>query len=530
MHRLTGNHHNDSRTRDYIEKLETESRRDSPGDFGREAASACVAACFDELIPSVEEACRQLQYPGYAQQKRLWDLYCCDSLNCGVYIGAVGQSPNVDLIINECQNIGFASIEDPGPPKASYCASSSSPLRPLEIKPSSFPAVVTRSTQSKAPQTSTALTTATSTTTTTGTSRFIAPLATPSTSPSGVNSTDTASDELSGGAKAAIGVFSVLAALAVATILFVLIIHHRRRKNQRRPPPLFIPFDNDSYCDPGSGPHAPLIATPPPTSSRNTPLTPPAKLSDRRFLHPAFHNGTTRSSAPSNLGNASKPSSNGPTHSKLASQHQHQRQAAASDIGLPIGTATAGTSHCSQSSLYSVSTGPGTMTKPISIRSGSVTIMGTGTPPLSPTIKTARAHDVSTEPSGPAMPAGPPPKRALPAPPPNHPNSPVFSPSPVSPLSPTFPPRTVAKGDYRSTAPQPSVSTQELCDLTESYAREPRGSWGSWSGVGGGGPGVNHTGRQRGSGSPRSSAQKKAESTTHVPLKELDLEMLSGRY
>jgi hypothetical protein len=57
-----------------------------PAEFGRQNASACVTACFAELIPNVEEACRQLQRPEY-QQTHLWEIYCCDSLSCGVYIG-----------------------------------------------------------------------------------------------------------------------------------------------------------------------------------------------------------------------------------------------------------------------------------------------------------------------------------------------------------------------------------------------------------------------------------------------------------
>lgn len=66
-------------------------RRRDPAEFGTVNASACVAACFEEFVPNVRDACGQLQQPEY-QRMYLWDLYCCDSINCGVYVGNVGQS------------------------------------------------------------------------------------------------------------------------------------------------------------------------------------------------------------------------------------------------------------------------------------------------------------------------------------------------------------------------------------------------------------------------------------------------------
>lgn len=74
-----------------IRDPETGSHQNRPADFGRENASACITACFEELLPNIEDACRQLQQPEN-QRTRLWDLYCCDSINCGVYIGNTGQS------------------------------------------------------------------------------------------------------------------------------------------------------------------------------------------------------------------------------------------------------------------------------------------------------------------------------------------------------------------------------------------------------------------------------------------------------
>src|SRR5438552_2064237 len=91
----------DNNDRDMIPRIpfghpRTGYRQGGPADLGRENASACVTACFDELVPNVEDTCRQLQQPDY-QRTRLWDLYCCDSLNCGVYIGTLGQSRELAL-------------------------------------------------------------------------------------------------------------------------------------------------------------------------------------------------------------------------------------------------------------------------------------------------------------------------------------------------------------------------------------------------------------------------------------------------
>ncbi|CAJ2512101.1 Uu.00g077260.m01.CDS01 [Anthostomella pinea] len=278
-----------------------------------------------------------------------------------------------------------------------------------------------------------------------------------------------------------------------------------------------------------------------------------------------------------------------PTHSRLVPRHE--RRVTTSSIKFPLSAPPPTATHYyARSSVYSLSSGPGTSTitfashKASSINSGTATVAGTSTPPLSPT-RPPRPHDGPLEIPDLVKPAGPPPNRALPPPPPNHPNSPTFSVSPVSPLSPTFSPRPLALGGGSSPAisavaiPPPgrhdhdsinsnnttntksrhhhshhqhhqhhhdpaaigialsaSTSTKELCDLTESYARETRESWGSWSGAGGGGPGTNPAAPKRGSNSPRGSADRKGGGGggggggSSVALQELDLEKLGGRY
>jgi hypothetical protein len=327
--------------------------------------------------------------------------------------------------------------------------------------------------------------------------------------------------------------------LAITTLLVLLFRRRGKRPRTSSPRPLLSPYGNNSYHEPCSGSRTPLITPTPTVSSRGVPLTPPAKLSDRRYLQPVFDQGEPRHSASSSMADLAFPSSPtcALTHSKAPLRHE--RRATTSGIRFPTTTTAATHSHYPQSSVYSLSSGPGasTMTvqsyKASSIHSGSATVAGTNTPPLSPA-RLARAHDGSLESTDFVTPAGPPPNRALPRPPPNHPNSPTFSITTASPRSLTFPARSLPRGDSpvvpvqqgNSTAPPISTSTQELCDLTEAYAREARESWGSWSGVGGGGPGVAPSGRKRGSGSP----EKKAESITAVALRELDLEKLSGRY
>ncbi|KAI8634271.1 hypothetical protein F5Y19DRAFT_206892 [Xylariaceae sp. FL1651] len=537
--------------RTVVEDPRARYRRDGPADFGREKASACVTACFGQYIGNrnVEDACRQLQQPEN-QRTHLWGLYCCDSMNCGVYIGTLGQSPSVDLIINECQNIGYFSIVDPGPPVTSYCASStpdttksSSSSHTPTIEIQNIPTIGTFPPDSVTSSASTSIYTSETTTSLVSTQAS-------SSSASIANSSDSTgagSTRLSGGAKAAIGIFSVLAVLAIVAIL--LLLFRRRRSNSRGslPGALLVPRYHDSYSEARSGSRTPLITPPPPTSSRNAPLAPPARLSDRRYLQSILKQGAPRPLATSSTGDLAFPASPicAPGQSSIQSKPvpRHERRATASSIKGPSTITSPTPAHYAQSSVYSLSSGHGASTATIgsnkasSINSGSATVIGTSTPPLSPT-RLARTHNGTLESPDLVTPAGPPPNRALPAPPLNHPNSPTFSVSPVSPVSPrslTFPVRSLVRGGSpivpmqqgSSKAAPAAASTQELCDLTDLYAR---GSWGSWSGVGGGGPGVNPRGRKRGSGSPKGSVEKKGEAKTAVALQELDLEKLSGHY
>ncbi|KAI0865513.1 hypothetical protein F4860DRAFT_312897 [Xylaria cubensis] len=512
----------------------TGDRRSGAAEFVKENASACVTACFNELIPNVEDACRQLQQPEH-QKTRLWNLYCCDAISCGVYIGGAGQSPNVDLIINECQNIGFFSIKDPGPPATNYCALSTSSTAAPHItinEPPILPTLRTWSTDSIGPDTIPP----------TGTLDTFMPSASSSTltisssSTSSAISTNAASSRLTEGAKAAISIFSVIAVLAITAVLLLLV--HRRKKIPRSssPSPPLITFVNRPYPIPNSDSGTPLITPPPSASSSNAPppLTPPAKLSERKYLESALNIGTPRPPASPSVANRTFPLLPAGVPTQSGPVPQHERNDTLS-VKSPAIRGTSVPLQHPQSSVYSLSSRPDSSTvtvgsnKQSSVHSGSATVTGPSTPPLSAT-RFPRTHEGPLEAS--VTPAGPPPSRALPAPPPNHPNSPTFSVSSVSPRSPTFPARCLARGDSpvvptqqgNTSRPPNSISAKELRDLTESYARETRESWGSWSGVGGGGPGITSAGRKRGS------SEKKGETKAGVPLQDLDLEKLSGRY
>ncbi|EFX06302.1 hypothetical protein CMQ_6623 [Grosmannia clavigera kw1407] len=78
----------------------------------------------DSTDTTPSEVCSLLSADGISDI--LWQLYWCDSAFCGVWIeaGTSGQDPNVDRLINQCQNIGYSSVYDPGSPASDYSCSS----------------------------------------------------------------------------------------------------------------------------------------------------------------------------------------------------------------------------------------------------------------------------------------------------------------------------------------------------------------------------------------------------------------------
>ncbi|KAI1453520.1 hypothetical protein F4805DRAFT_443205 [Annulohypoxylon moriforme] len=389
---------------------------------------------------------------------------------------------------------------------------------------------------------------------------------------------------LTEGSKAAIGICSSLAIIAIIFLVGFLISRRRSRpKSLAANDPQSEPrLNRRSSSEPPSGSHTPLISPPP--SAKGHPLTPPARLSDRRFLPPLMkqgqglgQGGTPNSSLAGGIDErAYLPVSLGPSAEKKPAL-RHERQATPHSIARSAGSPSLPTSvHFAPQFLRdsgsSYSSGHGgastTSNKVNSVHSATATtaVNGTHTPPstspLSPT-RPARPHNGTTHLEIPDLvtPAGPPPSRALPAPPPPyHPVSPTFTVSPLTPASsPALPLRPLALGDNArsySSSQLGSVghkgyltetgggglssSAKDLCDLTESYARETSESWGSWNG--GGGPGVGIAaggstgGRKRGSGGRArengngNGSEKKGERGSMVSLQELDLERLGGKY
>ncbi|RYP83865.1 hypothetical protein DL769_001287 [Monosporascus sp. CRB-8-3] len=632
--------------------------RPGPGEFGLRNPTACIRACRDQFIRArsgetgddYRDICRILSRSG--PNEDLWELYTCDSTFCGVANCAVDQDPNVDLIINVCREYNYNSIFDPGPPpspKPEICANevkvnpdpgqSDQRGRPSKTAEVSVEGIKTLTLQDDPASTAFSSTSSSS--------------ATPRPPTPDGNSTSTAPDivkaeaaqsstGLAAGSKAAIGTCASIALVVI--ILLALFVMRRRRKDPKgylRAVSRSPNHHSRSFSQPPSGAHTPLI-TPSPSAaavSRTAPSTPPpARLSDRKFLSliPTLSGGGDRTapSSPSSVypsseylevppaspTHASPPPSyynrlfprySNNSHHQNPHHHKHRRHTPVGTADLnsplqpprPVVTSLLARDSAGSLGSYPAATGaPSALMlsggagsyKANSVDSGTATVTGTGTPPLSPTWA---GHDMSPDVAV-AAPAGPPPNRALPPTPPPHHNHhhhqqqqyyhPLPSPTstlsvPVSPRSPTFPhPHSPPQHQQRPVVlgssgggPVPisssekvhhyheaigmalpgsptaggisgsreDLSARDLCELTELYARETRESWGSWSGTGGGGPGVGGVGgaRKRSSGNNslmRCSGDRKASGSgsageqweTAVALRDLDLEKLGGSY
>ncbi|XXG97397.1 hypothetical protein Hte_003698 [Hypoxylon texense] len=490
---------------------------ESPADIGLENAQKCIVACFEQFLDKwykktggeFEDVCKQLSQ--LEPTTELWNLYCCDSTYCGVWTPDKGKSPS------ESEGAGLKTMSPSNGPSATATATPiASPLS--TANPPSSVLNSTLSGAGVAPSTSTGLTE---------------------------------------GSKAAIGICASLAIIAIIFLAGFWISRRRSRPQSRYfdgAPGAAPHHHGRSFSEPPSGSRTPLITPPPSASSaKGPPMTPPLPLGERRFL-PSLLNkqgGTTNSSL------ASDEKIYPHAHSAFGLRPEkgiarHERRATTSSIhNPPFSPSHPAAVHFAprflRDSGSSYSSGPGgggasTTTvgsnKAGSVRSGGVAGASPLLQPLSPT-RPSRPHDERLDVPHLAAPAGPPPNRALPAPPPYHPVSPTFTVSPISPsVSPGLPSvRPLAlsenKGHQESSAftTPLSPSTKDLSDLTESYARETSESWGSWSGTGGGGPGVSiGGGKKRGYGNTIGGEGKKGSRGSMVSLQELDLEKLGGKY
>ncbi|KAH9988128.1 hypothetical protein F4779DRAFT_638496 [Xylariaceae sp. FL0662B] len=529
-----------------------EDTRPSPADIQLTNATACIESCYDDFLnrwsinQELRDVCEDLSQVDL--EKKLWSLYCCDSIYCGVSIWTKGNDPNVDLIINKCKEIGY-SLFDPGPHPDDYsCPSALVDFRLAGSQPlvssSSSPATVPATTASPSPTADPSMGLEDNSTT------------------SNTTMSPSVSGGLSEGSKAAIGICSSLAIIAIIFLVVFLLTRRQRHGSQD----FFngtrgTPRQNGSYSGPQSGSRTPLISPPPSIASKGPPLTPPARLSDRRLLPPILKSGTPHSSSAFALGDPLFPPTplSTPTDAKNEHAHApgHDRQAAATSIAKsPVSPPAAVhfASHFMRDSDSSYCSGPGgapsTPTKPGSVRSGTASMTATSPQPqpqpVSPS-RPPRPHDGPLEIPDLVTPAGPPPNRALPAPPP-------YAASPASPLFPAARPAERGHGREQERLDEnaigvalpapPTASTRDFADLTQEYARESGNrnqhqhqsqnpeSWGSWSGggsgAGAGGSGALFGGRKR--GHERARGDKDEKKGSGGSLQELDLEKLGGKY
>ncbi|KAK3386900.1 hypothetical protein B0H63DRAFT_558501 [Podospora didyma] len=317
----------------------------------------CLQVCKSIFLQSVstdwtethgwKEGCQNLT--SKAALYEFWQLYWCDSTFCGVAISPTGgleQDPNVDLIINTCQNIGITSVLDPGPPtsgfscqtdakEASQCpnahglsgtllantkASEGNPFSQtqtetpktlLSSKPkqlsSTLPTTVTAplTTRHYIPSTltpePTTLITATSLLpqTLVVVESSTTPTVLGASATSAGNST-TSSSGLSGAAKAAMAVCSVVGLVALI-FLSALCLRRRQRKRQQLHRHRRLRSPSRLARD-GPRPNSPrsLLISPSSYAADNNspPLTPPLRLRDRKFLPSILRSSSNRSPSP----------------------------------------------------------------------------------------------------------------------------------------------------------------------------------------------------------------------------------------
>ncbi|KAI5458044.1 hypothetical protein BGZ63DRAFT_432527 [Mariannaea sp. PMI_226] len=94
-----------------------------------EDAPPCIAKCrqmfLSEVLPkheTLERVCGILEDFGrVTSEEVLHAMYCCDAQLCGVnHMQTTGKDPNINWLVSWCQNVGYDSVKDPGPPDSAY--------------------------------------------------------------------------------------------------------------------------------------------------------------------------------------------------------------------------------------------------------------------------------------------------------------------------------------------------------------------------------------------------------------------------
>ncbi|RSL84633.1 hypothetical protein CEP52_016382 [Fusarium oligoseptatum] len=483
----------------------------------------CIAMCRErflrELLPkdeTFERACEALGDRGGEQQQQhrrsFRALYCCDSQLCGVdNLGERGRDPNVNWFINACQEIGYHSIVDPGPPDVDYVCDPESThggdvhchkAQPADrAEDEAFESVSSTSQVSTSEDATSKRSTASETSTSAPVQSSMSDTTySTSTDPSLVTTSEPSSKEqdkkdetgLPLGVKVTIAILSVVILAALVVLVVCLLKRRKSRRNDIRrlikhptsPPPADSP--------------TPLVSpTLSHTDADGVPLTPPARLRERKFL-PTLSEPSLSPTSSRHRDRSGFPASPlcSPTSSNLTPRHERTPKIYSADQVPPVPMIVMTTPEGGQNDGSASFNG---VTPPASVQKMPLG-HGNGSPPRPPRSRDGLFRILVSP--------GPPPTRALPSTPPNRPST------PTKPLS--SPPRkgsTVCPPVHQLTKDIVlSPEARELRDMTESYAKDAgRHSGGSWSGMAG-------------------SSLAKGRSVSSPVMEEADLERLGGRY
>ncbi|KAF5598504.1 hypothetical protein FPCIR_3067 [Fusarium pseudocircinatum] len=385
----------------------------------------CISLCRErflkELVPgdeTIERVCEVLQDRDWMEKEQPFRaLYCCDAQACGVdNLGEGGKDPNVNWLINTCQDHGYHSIIDPGPPQPYHICDPES----LNEDKACQKAKGTDKSQDASSQSTSEASTAESTLQTTTNPTTLETTSVPiqssipettystTTVPSTLATSDPSSSDSSNtnkgmplGVKVTIAIISVISLLAIAALIFCLLRRRQSRKTDIR-----RLIKHPSSPPPRADSPTPLVS---PTISHTdpdgVPLTPPARLRERRFLADE-PNGFPTSPVYS------------PTSSKLSPRHERTpRIYSANQVPMIVMTAPDGGKVRDDGSL---SFSDGIITPPPSAHIAPLGYNTQTSPPRPPRSRDASFNMLASP--------GPPPTRALPSTPPYRPSTPTSPP------------------------------------------------------------------------------------------------------
>ncbi|KAF4448309.1 hypothetical protein F53441_8284 [Fusarium austroafricanum] len=364
----------------------------------------------DETFPSVCEALQDRER--MEKEQPFLSLYCCDAQACGVdNLGEGGKDPNVNWLINVCQDYGYHSIIDPGPPKpyhicdpesingsnkncqksdetdktevssAEITSKISSKIEStLSTKPTTSKTTTSVAIQSSIPDTTYSIVTTTDSSI----------LATSDPSNRDTNTEDQKGMPL--GVKVTVAIISVVGLLAIAALIFCLLRRRRSRKTDIR-----RLIKHPTSPPPRADSPTPLVSpTISHTDPEGVPLTPPARLGERRFL------------SEETSGFPTSPLYS-PTSGNLSPRHERTpRIKSANQVPMIVMTAPDGAKAREKNSSASFS--DAVITPPASVQMAPFGYNTRTSPPRPPRSRDASINMLASP--------GPPPTRALPSAPP----------------------------------------------------------------------------------------------------------------